>query len=1810
MSSAVNSFVPFAYVQLANGSVVRKPLSPLGAEEQLLPARTQAFPALSLYSFNGAMTLFAGEKLGFLRDVLQPGSWRQDYFTQPSTTVNRALVAGQNQVYAFNDSAGYAFIEMRPMQDKSVTPIWAMVDHKMMGGAWQPMHSPYVFVLVQSTLSLASEVHELSQGGSDLITLLSTYGAGQDLRKLALNSTGDTLYTYSKTLGQIMRIPLSQDTLIPTAIFTDSVTDMKVSEDGSLWWSNQNGLWASQGGAAGVNKLPGVAVAAFDLDLTDHRPTFMTHSVITYRSVPLSGSMRIPNLMNNNDQDGDILACTALPYGTTHSTLVDLGGCNIWLRQDQAGATSGMKDSVRVVLSDYRGGSDTASLSWSYGTNAPPVIGSLPALVIDSSYQERRIAFTAGWEVTDAASSQLLQETPPTDNTFTDTTCTSKNSPWIAQSFHAQQFGQLSQVTIGATYPGTMALLVVNDSIYQPGLSRVIGAELVPPGAGNVTTVDMSSTPWLSTGQLYSLVLVPMDASTTFTTCLQSTSHTQDGSFYDSWNPTSTAQDIFYKLAQGNYNPNGYVRMIYNGPPDSTKIGILPGKAQVGTSQDFRLFVDDGVARRSAVFTVQVPASNIPSPFAPPPTLQLGRRASGSPTTILYNWLGELAWNPPRSYNVEELGGGFFNNTPSIDAMSGTGNLVLDPVIGKSGTTQFRIQRCHTDTLLCSPWDTIQVNISTPPTLSVVATDTLAAGTTHNLAVTVSNPDPSVVTGANLSLFTRRTIASATSAGTPFKCLACAQSFVVPTYGSLQRFSVEASFPKDSVLVSVYRLSAPPNFSPGDGNTASLQSYSMVKVIPGVLGWQELSLPHAINLDSGSTFVIQLGGASAASPSDSLTWVISPDLAPGLPYNVVGGTSTVIGVAKDFHHKIALDLQPPYWAYLNNLGNGNWTILLKPSPLDTGSVTIAIAVGDVSGSSIGASVQVKVTPGSGTVQSSSSGASKDIRFPVTPADVMRHIWNPNGGSGTALAGFMFETAFPTSADSNFFAGILPTNRGDGSFDLLQRANLTGAARFMVRGCGPAGGCSNWDTLQVTFKQPPSLTVQLPTQLLAGTDTAITLTLRDPEPQDIGKLHASASGLRVAISQATVATSLQASAVGQTFKLAAPGNIGLLRVYARFPKPYVRVGLSDIPDSSGRRTLGFDFFATVRPDTLMWHDILVPNNLDLSAGKPYLLQAGYDSLYPVTWGVATGYADGSLSTGFDSSHPNGIAQAGQNLAFQVFVRQALPTASVTAGLDPVTWTLHLRPTLADTGTWLVAVQADDSTAWSLTGQAIRVLARASVGPTPGSTPFLRIVSEGQAVMFALGNVQSIASGQLKVHVTGPVDTILSATSSSVTWVPAPLGHYRVAWEAWSDAATLAQSGQDTFSVVLKLFTPPRGQTWYMVGFGADSVSFSGLKTFSQVFHWEDDRSPGNYNRYTTRTDLVSSVPGFGYWYYCEEADTITMPVLTSMPSTLATPLKRGATGWNMVANPWSWPISMAATQFSGTTKPTEFWGWDDVVGGYAPVSTVNPYMAVWVNAPEAGQLTLDPTPALAQRNGPLSRRNVPMLASLDDWQVQAKLTAGSSSDAWNFFGINPQASDSLGKEDGPEPPAALGGGVGLSFLKGKSFLARDMRPRPQGAQWNLQLSSDQERMGHLEFSGASALHNAGYQLVLQVGSDVQVIDDAGQYPVLLRKGLSAASIRAVPVGTQAALTGGLSGLRVQAQGSRLALRFNAPLSMLGLEATAELVGIDGKTLATARLASLAAGENALELSPGSLGKGVALVRVSAGGSSATAVTLIP
>jgi hypothetical protein len=186
------------------------------------------------------------------------------------------------------------------------------------------------------------------------------------------------------------------------------------------------------------------------------------------------------------------------------------------------------------------------------------------------------------------------------------------------------------------------------------------------------------------------------------------------------------------------------------------------------------------------------------------------------------------------------------------------------------------------------------------------------------------------------------------------------------------------------------------------------------------------------------------------------------------------------------------------------------------------------------------------------------------------------------------------------------------------------------------------------------------------------------------------------------------------------------------------------------------------------------------------------------------------------------------------------------------------------------------------------------------------------------------------------------------------------------------------------------------SWMMTGLGAENSSFAKLGlSGGVVYRWSESST---YNqllgKYVSASDRDLNVPGHGYWVYAESSlSTQVLPAQKAVTINLDTM----GTAWNMIANPYAFPLSV--DQILVKNPNAQFWFWDKDKAKYDTLSSdgqLVPYGAYWILAKGMKSLEFEPivSRALAVKSNGISTQKPSLRAMMNqNWKLNLVLQSG-------------------------------------------------------------------------------------------------------------------------------------------------------------------------------------------------------------------------
>ena len=353
-------------------------------------------------------------------------------------------------------------------------------------------------------------------------------------------------------------------------------------------------------------------------------------------------------------------------------------------------------------------------------------------------------------------------------------------------------------------------------------------------------------------------------------------------------------------------------------------------------------------------------------------------------------------------------------------------------------------------------------------------------------------------------------------------------------------------------------------------------------------------------------------------------------------------------------------------------------------------------------------------------------------------------------------------------------------------------------------------------------------------------------------------------------------------------------------------------------------------------------------------------------------------------------------------------------------------------------------------------------------------------------------------------------------------------------------------------------PAKVKRWEMVSLADVDFRKVRLNDYHVLYRWDESLSVGDYMQYRSysRSDEVSGTTG--YWYGSYDG----------------VPLKRKAgkfvegaeivwnvdsihSGWNMVANPYSWVVDLSALENSGI----DVWSWNDESGEYDIPTELKPYEAVWVKTPGPQTIQFAAKPKFMKDGTHALAKASSLKKSSDGWTLRAILSDDNGKkDSWNMFGTRSVASVS------DEPPSGMGDHVSLSIVESGRALAKSFRPAADEMEWTLNLSASSEREAFLKLEGIADVHATGNKVFVTVDGKTVEAKEGKKIPVKVGTLKKTAVVRVAP-SARPEVEYAVKDIRFFRSGDAVDVQFVVSDGLAGMNAKVELLDLSGRVVAS-------------------------------------------
>lgn len=392
---------------------------------------------------------------------------------------------------------------------------------------------------------------------------------------------------------------------------------------------------------------------------------------------------------------------------------------------------------------------------------------------------------------------------------------------------------------------------------------------------------------------------------------------------------------------------------------------------------------------------------------------------------------------------------------------------------------------------------------------------------------------------------------------------------------------------------------------------------------------------------------------------------------------------------------------------------------------------------------------------------------------------------------------------------------------------------------------------------------------------------------------------------------------------------------------------------------------------------------------------------------------------------------------------------------------------------------------------------------------------------------------------------------------------------------------------SFTVQSEIAVAPN--TWRMVSLSdvdESAIVWDGDPVF---YYWDESAEYGvvwKYQRYNGGAVKAQQ----GIWYNSLEG----RPLVLRKDAVTGSDVAHGAhemvweldSGWNMVANPYGWRVKLP----ENILNTFEICKWS-AGSGFAPVTELEPYEAVWLHSDTKTPIDFAAEPLFDNpvNTGALQKATLAKVTR-EKWTLQAELrdTRGHG-DSWNVLGVG-------AAEEWLEPPAGMGDFVNLSVVEGKKALLKSIKSAEDDRhEWNLALSATTDRVGYLKFEGVKALNEMGLKVYVTIDGKTTEMGAGDSLKVLLKAAGSTATVQ-VTSSAVTTVASKIENLRFERVPGALQVGFDVSSDLAGAGYRVQLVSVNGKVAATYSAKSTA-GHNTLALTAPK--PGLYLLRVTLG-----------
>gem|GEM_PF-4681025 len=483
--------------------------------------------------------------------------------------------------------------------------------------------------------------------------------------------------------------------------------------------------------------------------------------------------------------------------------------------------------------------------------------------------------------------------------------------------------------------------------------------------------------------------------------------------------------------------------------------------------------------------------------------------------------------------------------------------------------------------------------------------------------------------------------------------------------------------------------------------------------------------------------------------------------------------------------------------------------------------------------------------------------------------------------------------------------------------------------------------------------------------------------------------------------------------------------------------------------------------------------------------------------------------------------------------------------------------------------------------------------------------MKVVLSGSAMRLKIKTKDFDVENNVALHVmvyandTVFVDTLLTDKASASEYVydyfPLPAGTYH-AEATLAGITDTAYIATEDWEITAKTNAVAAKQ-WTMISLNDVSDSFKiPENSEGSILYWDEESPIGEYMQYRVLSSLDSIDPTRGYWFASRNETEIERNVDPEavIADSIVWNLKNKFSGWNMIANPYSWNVDLGTEGFVNPEDSTEvFWRWNAELSEYEPADTINAYEGLWIYTEEDRDYTIASKPVFVS-DDTVKAAQKSSANSMSSWALRLKLLSeNGKADSWNVVGVGSREINVA------EPPSSMDEGINLSLEHGNEILAKSIKTSVSDATWNVAFKASTIQRAKLSVEGLEDLETLGLEATLDIDGRTVKLSADEDVDVTLSALAKNAVLTVSPVNAIVKASG-IMNMRYAVDGRKLNVSFELAESAAGKNVDVRLVDIHGKTVTFNRETAQAGLNKASVETPAN--SGIYFLRVTVGGDS--------